>query len=166
MYCQLAGVPYWMQKTKRIVLIASLSIFSCKCFSQLVLKNKLLVPIEVCIGWNQDIGKWRGYETKGWFTIYPGQTIRPGLTFTSNHDFFLYYARTTTGVFNEVTKGITLLVNPTSSFDIKNADTENPKKQNPNYQWKAFKTRRVSFKKGQKRKYIFEITILNIISNT
>lgn len=155
-----------MKKSKQFAFIFLFSLMGSKSFSQLVLKNKLDVPIEVCIGWRQDTGDWKGYETKGWYTIYPGQSIKPGLKFTSNHDFFLYYARTTTGVFNEVTKGATLLIHPTNSFDIKNADMDYPKKQNPAYQWKSFKTRSVRFKKGQKRKYTFQITILDMISSS
>lgn len=150
-----------MYKIKHYIL-SLLLLCSSYCYSQLTVKNNTKVPIAFCIGWNEDNGSWAGLETKGWFTLYPGQSIEPGLYFTAADAYFFFYVRTLEAVPKEVTSGTKLLVHPTDAFDIKNCDMEYVKTQNPVYQWKPFKRKDLHFKKRQ-RAYTFEITMSDII---
>lgn len=149
--------------SKRMVITFLLLFIYHGVFSQLIIQNNLTVPITFAIGWEETGNpNWTGMETKGWYTLYPGQTIEPGLYFSATDDHFFFYAKTLSGPFKEVTSGTKMLVHPTDAFDIKNCDMQYVKDQNPVYQWRMFKRRDVHFKKRQEKSVLFQITLSDI----
>ncbi len=149
---------------KRVFFIILLSIIGSKGFSQLIIENDLTVPIYVCIGWEQKTGDFKGMETMGWYNIEPGQSANTGLNFSTDKNHFFYYAKTASGPYREVITGdINLLVDPTNHFTITNANLPYKKDEHPEYDWKPFKRKEVSFptiKVG--RIFTFKMTILDI----
>ncbi len=72
-----------------LALFISVNKFS---LAQLNVINKTDKTIYLGLTWYDE--DEAGYFTKGWYAIEPGETITPGLTFTSDADFFYYYAST------------------------------------------------------------------------
>lgn len=119
-------------------------------YSQLSIKNNSSEPISIAVGWYSEKEEFTGFITKGWYNIEPGHTIDPGLSFTSDDDYFYYYAFSESW---EWKGDYELLVHSTDAFNIKNAHLEYVKNQNSNYQWKNFRLKEVHFDWLQERKY-------------
>lgn len=124
-------------KIKTAFLVSFIFAFAFCVQAQLSFKNSTSKPISVAIGWYSEGNDYTGYVTKGWYSIEPGETINPGLTFTSNDDFFFYYVKGFGGD-NE------LLV-ADDAFEIKNANLQYVQDANPQYNWVKFKRVDVHF---------------------
>jgi hypothetical protein len=121
-------------------------------YSQLSIKNGSSEPITVAIGWYSESEEYTGFVTKGWYNIEPGHTIDPGLYFTSNDDYFYYYAFSKSWEW----KGggdYKLLIHSTDAFTIKNAHLDYVKNENSSYQWRNFKLKEVHFDWLEERKH-------------
>jgi uncharacterized membrane protein len=157
MFNQLLG--NWSKKIiimKNVFLILSLT-FAFLAKGQLYIKNSTNKKVNVCIGWYQESTNYTGYMTKGWYNIEPGEKIAPGLNFTSNKDFFYYYAKTDDN--KSAWGGKYKLLASNKGFYIKNADMQYVKNANSEYYWLEFDKVNVTFSSFGKRTYTLELTM-------
>lgn len=140
---------------KNLFFTVALFFLTNQLYSQLSIKNNSSEPISIAVGWYSEKEEFTGFITKGWYNIEPGHTIDPGLYFTSNDDYFYYYAFSKTGEWKGDNK---LLVHSTDAFNIENANLEYVKNQNSNYQWRSFKLKEVHFDWLEEKKYTLTLT--------
>ncbi len=133
---------------KNLFFLITLVLLGLSAKSQLLIKNSTNSKISICFGWFQESSKCM--VTQGWYNIEPGQTIKPGMNFTSNVDSFYYYATS-----KEVSwKGeYELLTQPSPSFKISFADKQKTKNENQIYDWTLFKKKTVHFGPNDKKTY-------------
>lgn len=135
----------------RRTLISGISfLFTINIHAQLFIKNSTNKPIDVAVAWYNEGGSFTGYVTKGWWSIEPGQTINPGISFTSTDDYFFFYSNGW--------EGDTKLLVSSDAFTIKNADKQYVKDQSTKYKWVLFKRVDVHFGKFEKKTYTLNLT--------
>lgn len=141
---------------KKTLIIIALLFFMKDSFSQLYFKNSTNMTIHIAVGWyNVDS---EVHKTKGWYNVVPGQTIKGGLVFTSNPDYFYYYAFTSDGSY-EWTGDAGLLLDINDKFSIYNATDVELKHLNKNYSWKNFIYKKVSFGMFEKKEYTVDLNL-------
>jgi hypothetical protein len=136
-----------------IKLLSILALFSTeKLHSQLFIVNSTNETIYTCIAWyNESIS---GYTTRGWYNISPGDTISPGLYFTSENDEFYYYATSNKNLW----EGTYPLLTRKESFEIHYAEIQNTQDINKDYEWRNFTKKSISFHNTEKIFYLNFIT--------
>jgi|GEM_PF-7038129 len=137
-----------MKKSKAIFLFTILSALVTSVYGQLYVKNSTNNPISIAVGWYSENSSC--YVTKGWYNIEPGQTIDPGMTFTSSDDYFFYYAKGWEGSYKFLTNS--------DAFNIKNADKQYVKDDNPSYTWAMFRKKEVHFDFLEKKTFTLNLT--------
>lgn len=143
---------------KKIVFLFAILLLAAQSKSQLMIKNSLSKPIRVAVGWYQQGQSWSGFMTKGWYQLSPGETINPGMNFTSDNDYFLFYVEGIADGVKMKNGTFRMLVNEKSGFNVKNANLDYIEEMNRGVlTWRFFKRRDVRFKLLQERKYTLEI---------
>jgi uncharacterized membrane protein len=138
---------------------------SMGAWAQLHIKNTSDKTFYVSIGWYQDAGSNTGYMTRGWFTIAPGETVDPGLTFSSEDHFYYYAVSSDESV--QFVGDKKLLVAQEGRFEIKNADQPSTKDKTQSYVWKGMKEVDVSFGDSKNRSYTLQLmTNTNVLDTT
>lgn len=137
-------------KTTRTFFATLLCILTVGAKAQLYIKNSTSKPISIAVGWYNEGTNYNGYVTKGWYNIEPGETIDPGMSFTSNDDYFFFYAKGWEGDYKFLTNS--------ESFTIKNADKQYVKDNNPSYKWAMFRKKEVHFGFLETKTYTLNLT--------
>lgn len=106
--------------------------------TQVYFKNNYNEPVWVTLGYYIDTKSYKGWVTKGWFKIAPGEKTEI-LSYNTTTQYLYYYAETRNSN-RKFAGNTTFLVNPKNQFYIKNADKEYVKKENPIYKWYKFRT--------------------------
>lgn len=116
-------------------LIIALIFFSSQNVkSQLFVQNDYSEPFKVAIGFYESGVMYKGWITKGWLEIQPGET-KEVLHVNPTKNKIYYYA------FSEQTNlegQYKLLVHPDSTFRIKDANFDRTKLENENLIWLNF----------------------------
>jgi len=126
-------------------------------FAQLSLQNSTSKNISVAVAWYQSSSTYNGYMSKGWYNIESGEIINPGLNFTADVDSFFYYAKTTDG--EHKWEGGYKFLTSAKAFSIQDANESVVKKNNPDYEWKYFKKKVVTFGLFEARKYTLNFVL-------
>jgi uncharacterized membrane protein len=134
-------------KNYRFFLAILLVLISIVSKAQLLVKNSTDEVISISVGWYSESKQY--FVTKGWYNVNPGETINPGMTFTSNDDYFFYYAKGYEGTYK-------MLVANGSAFQINDANNQSEKL--PSYDWVLFKKKEVHFDFLQEKKYTLNLT--------
>lgn len=127
-----------MKTIKKVIIVSFMFAITFTIKAQLYIKNATSKPVSIAVGWYSESKDYTGYVTKGWYNIEPGETINPGLTFTSSDDHYYYYAKGWEG-------NTKLLVGGNEAFNIKNAHLQYVKDANPSYKWVMFRRKDVHF---------------------
>ena len=124
-----------IMKTLLILIILTLTSLSLK--SQIYFKNSYDEPVWVTLGFYSDTKEYKGWVTKGWYKVAPGEK-KQILSYNPLSQNIYYYAQTKDAKKKFEGKA-SLLVHPTNSFTIKNADKEYVKNENSAYKWYKFR---------------------------
>jgi uncharacterized membrane protein len=116
--------------------------------SQLLVKNETSETVSICFGWYNESNGF--FSTKGWYTVRPGETVNPGLNFTSNDDTFYYYA--------EGWEGDTRLLVKSDVFEIDRANLNVTMDKDSKYRWELFRKKNVQFSWLEEKKYTLRLT--------
>lgn len=120
---------------KKFLLIIILLI-SITSKAQVSFKNNYTKPVNIAIAWYHNAKDFKGWYSKGWFKVEPGEKIQV-LSYLPNCNIY-YYAKTTDGT--KIFDGKqSFLVNPSDAFTIKNADMEYVKSSNSSYKFYGFR---------------------------
>lgn len=122
---------------KTILFSLFLTLTTLTAKSQVFFKNSYDEPVWVVIGYYSDTKEYKGWVTKGWYKVSPGER-KEILSFNPMGQYLYYYAQTKDA--QKKFEGKTnLLVHPTDAFNIKNADKEYVQKETPAYKWYKFR---------------------------
>jgi len=139
---------------KVILLTLTLILTSFVAKSQVFFNNSYDEPVWVALAYYRDTKEYKGWVTKGWFKIAPGEK-KEILSFNPMGQYLYYYAQTKDA--KKKFEGKTsLLVHPTDAFTIKNADKEYVQKEKPAYKWYKFREVNKGAKDIVKLKYTID----------
>jgi uncharacterized membrane protein len=122
---------------KTFLFIFFLLLSSKNLFSQIFFQNNYNEPVWVCISYYSDGNEYKGWITKGWYEVAPGEK-KSILNYNPMGRFIYYYAETREGK-KKFTGKSTFLIHPSDSFKIKNADKQYVQNENPVYRWRNFR---------------------------
>ena len=141
--------------TKKVIL--TIAIFFATFLTtkaQVFFNNNYSEPVWVSLAYFSNSKEYKGWVTKGWFKIEPGEK-KEILSYNPTGQFLYYYAQTkdATKKFEGKTN---LLAHPSDAFVIKNADKEYVQKENPKYAWYKFREIDKGLKDMVKLKYTID----------
>lgn len=122
---------------KIIVLALTLILTSFVAKSQVFFKNSYDEPVWVSLAYYSSTKEYKGWVTKGWVKIAPGEK-KEILKFNPMGQYLYYYAETK-GTKKKFEGKTIFLAHPSDAFIIKNADKEYVQKETPAYKWYKFR---------------------------
>ena len=122
---------------KSILILIIFLISQKVVFSQIYFHNNNSEPVWVCIGYYSDTDEYKGWITKGWYEVVPGEK-KAILGFNPMGRYIYYYAETSYGK-KKFTGNSVFLVHPGKTFKIINADKQYVQNETPAYRWRNFR---------------------------
>jgi len=133
---------------KKIYVLLFVVVFAKTVNSQLLVKNETSETVSICFGWFNESNGF--FSTKGWWNVWPGETVNTGLNFTSNDDTFYYFA--------EGWEGDTRLLVKSDVFEIDRANLNITKDKESEFRWELFRKKNVKFSWLEEKKYTLRLT--------
>lgn len=121
---------------KLTLLSLLLAIFFSRSCGQIMINNAGRIPIQVCIGWYEKTEEFKGFVTKGWYSVVPGQTAETEIPVNPPPTGIFYYIKNSKA--NSASSYFIPFLVGKSNFLIRNADMEYVKQQNISYSWRYF----------------------------
>lgn len=143
-----------MGHKKLILSIAILLSSYLTCRAQIYFNNNYDEPVWVSLAYFSDSKEYKGWVTKGWFKVEPGEK-KEILSYNPMGQFIYYYAQTKDAAKKFEGKS-SLLVDPIEAFTIKNADKDYVKKENSKLVWRQFREIDKGLKDMLKLKYTID----------
>lgn len=141
---------------KNLIIVFFVSFLAKTANTQLLVKNETSETVSICFGWFNESNGF--FSTKGWYTVRPGETVNPGLNFTSNDDTFYYYA--------EGWEGDTRLLVKSDVFEIDRANLNITKDKDSKYRWELFRKKNVKFSWLEEKKYTLRLTEASVFPSS
>jgi uncharacterized membrane protein len=118
---------------KQLLLSVLVILLSCSAKAQLMFRNTKSDTFQIAVVMHTDTKEYKGWISKGWFKLNPGDSAAVGaLSGTS-----VYYFLHTTD--NKISNGPkAFLVDQKDAFTIKGADQKSNQVAHPAYIWRNF----------------------------
>jgi uncharacterized membrane protein len=127
------------KKIRIITLIMAISaLFTSKVQSQIYLENHTNEPVWVVLTMYYGKKNFKAWHSDGWYKVEPNEKKLISSAIGLDSDFIYYYAHTS-GKTKEYKGEQPFLVDPVNAFNIRNADLEYVKNENPKYEWRYFR---------------------------
>jgi uncharacterized membrane protein len=138
----------------KLSLIVAFVIMALGAKAQIYFQNNTNEPVYLAFSMYHDSNSSQYWGSEGWWKVEPGDKIMISSSIGFQDNIY-YYAYSSISK-KEYSGDVNLLVHPSKSFEIKNADKSYNQKENPEYVFKKF--RHVNMKQGAfQLKYTIEL---------